>query len=284
MKALKCEMCGQTDLVKQDGFFVCQFCGTKYTVEEAKKMMIEGTVDVQGTVKIDNTSFVEKYLANARRARQKEDWEETEKYYNLVEQNDPTNIEAIFYSSYGKAKASLVDADLYKRQAAFKVLKNCISILDDNFDEEKEESERCIIEQISSDILTMTTSTYVYNYRKNGYGFTTWSDSKETLSLFRNLQDEFCVTLENIAKKISDRDRKKRVFYYELALKHATKGAKEMTYYKLIKEIDPSRKIPEEVVKKSEPYEDRGKTFRKVALLIIIIVVMLFVLVMCMGS
>lgn len=48
MKQLTCELCGGTDLVKQDGVFVCQNCGTKYTVEEAKKMMIEGTVDVQG--------------------------------------------------------------------------------------------------------------------------------------------------------------------------------------------------------------------------------------------
>jgi len=119
MKQLTCEMCGGTDLIKEDGIFVCQTCGCKYSVEEAKRMMVEGTVDVQGTVKVDNSAFVEKYLANARRAKEKEDWEETEKYYNMVEQNDPSNIEAIFYSSYGKAKSTLVDADLYKRQAAF---------------------------------------------------------------------------------------------------------------------------------------------------------------------
>ena len=53
MKALQCEMCGSQDLVKDGGVFVCQSCGTKYTVEEAKKMMVEGTVDVKGTVKVD---------------------------------------------------------------------------------------------------------------------------------------------------------------------------------------------------------------------------------------
>ena len=36
--ALKCELCGGTNLVKQEGFFVCQHCGAKYTVEEAKKL------------------------------------------------------------------------------------------------------------------------------------------------------------------------------------------------------------------------------------------------------
>ena len=39
MKQLTCEMCGGTDLIKQDGVFVCQNCGLKYSVEEAKKMM-----------------------------------------------------------------------------------------------------------------------------------------------------------------------------------------------------------------------------------------------------
>ena len=54
MKQLTCEMCGSTDLMKQDGVFVCQSCGTKYSVEEAKKMMVEGTVDVTvSTVKFD---------------------------------------------------------------------------------------------------------------------------------------------------------------------------------------------------------------------------------------
>lgn len=37
MKQLTCEMCGSTDLIKQDGVFICQSCGTKYSIEEAKK-------------------------------------------------------------------------------------------------------------------------------------------------------------------------------------------------------------------------------------------------------
>lgn len=55
MKQLVCEMCGSTDLIKQDGVFVCQICGCKYSVEEAKKMMVEGTVEVQGTVSLDKS-------------------------------------------------------------------------------------------------------------------------------------------------------------------------------------------------------------------------------------
>ena len=39
MKKLTCEMCGSTDLLKSDGVFVCQSCGTKYSVEEAKNLL-----------------------------------------------------------------------------------------------------------------------------------------------------------------------------------------------------------------------------------------------------
>lgn len=68
MKQLVCEMCGGTDIIKDEGVFKCQTCGTKYSVAEAKKMMIEGTVEVTGTVKIDNTEQLEKYLELSRNA------------------------------------------------------------------------------------------------------------------------------------------------------------------------------------------------------------------------
>lgn len=260
MKQLTCEMCGSTELVKQDGFFVCQTCGMKYSVEDAKKMMIEGTVDVQGTVKVDNSAFVEKYLANARRAKQKEDWEETEKYYNMVEQNDPTNIEAIFYSSYGKAKRSLVESDIYKRQAAFKVLQNCVSIIDDNFNFDKEAEQKKIISQIQSDIFAMAGSSYVYNQKTNQYGMVTWTDKNQTEALFISLIDEFITTLGNIADKYPNEIRinsvdliEAMIECQEFQIRHMglTKNAQNIrkniihTLHVRINQIDPSHSIPE---------------------------------------
>ena len=104
MKAIVCEMCNSTDIVKQDGFYVCQSCGTKYSVEEAKKLMIDGPVDVSGsTVKVDNSDSIEKYLQLARRAREAENSENAEKYYALVLQEDPNNWEAAFFQVYYRA-------------------------------------------------------------------------------------------------------------------------------------------------------------------------------------
>ena len=199
MKQLTCEMCGGTDLVKQDGFFVCQSCGIKYSLEDAKKMMIEGTVEVQGTVKVDNTSFVEKYLANARRAYEKEDWEEVEKYYNLVEQNDPTNIEAIFYSAYGRARMSMVDGDIYKRQQICDVFCKSISIIDDNYDVERKEENQDIIAKMSDSLFEMYGTSFVYTETTDGYGIKTNNKGK-TYFLFAKMAFAFVESIENIIK------------------------------------------------------------------------------------
>lgn len=200
MKQLTCEMCGSTDLMKDGGVFVCQSCGCKYSVEEARRMMVEGTVDVRGTVQVDNSAFVQKYLENARRAKEKEDWEETEKYYNMVEQNDPNNIEAIFYSAYGKAKASLVDEDIYKRQAVFKVLRNCISVIDDRYQIDKGEENKVAIESMAKDLCALFLSNFVFTEWKNGYGIVTRTNKNETYELFSQLLIQFRESVLNIAK------------------------------------------------------------------------------------
>lgn len=219
MKQLTCEMCGSTDLIKDDGVFVCQSCGCKYSVEEAKRMMIEGTVDIQGTVKVDNSAFVEKYLANARRAKEKEDWEETEKYYNMVEQNDPNNIEAIFYSSYGKAKMSLVDGDIYKRGAAFKVLQNCISLVDDHYDIRRREANEEAILSMGIDLGKMVCSEFVFTEWKNGYGVVTKTNKSETIDMFSGLLDAFKQTMNNI-RVVDDQTylHKAAIAFYTMAM------------------------------------------------------------------
>lgn len=37
--AIQCEICGSTNLLKENGVFVCQSCGLRYSVEEIRRMM-----------------------------------------------------------------------------------------------------------------------------------------------------------------------------------------------------------------------------------------------------
>ena len=193
MKQLVCDMCGSVDIIKQDGMFVCQFCGTKYSVEEAKKMMIEGTVDVQGTVKVDNSAFVEKYLANARRAYEKEDWEEVEKYYNLVEQNAPNNMEAVFFSAFGKAMLAMTDEDYYKKQQKFTVLMKSISVINDYY-EVTNEDKQTVLTKISNAIVQMHNVDFVYNVNSLGIGGNAWHKK-----LIEGVKDAYITELNQIA-------------------------------------------------------------------------------------
>lgn len=217
MKQIVCEVCGSNDLVKEDGCFICQYCGAKYSPEEAKRLIVEvnGKVDVSGSkVTVDNTSFVERSLENARRAKAKEDWEECEKYYNMVEQYEPTNIEAIFYSSYGKARMALVDSDRFKREQKIKVLKNSISVIDDNYDNspDKYEENKVLIQNINADLLSMMNSSFVMNTVNNG-NYTS-NDSSYTFDMFIELSLGMIESIKHIIGVITD--KKKTIYLWQI--------------------------------------------------------------------
>ncbi len=108
MKKLTCEMCGSAELVKQDGFFVCQACETKYTVEEAKKMMIEGTVDVQGTVQVDKSNEIANRLENVKNEYDNGNMDNVQKLCLDILNIDPKNYTAIIYNALAQGWQSSV--------------------------------------------------------------------------------------------------------------------------------------------------------------------------------
>ena len=106
MNKLKCEMCGSNDLIKTDGVFVCQSCGCKYSVEEAKKLMIDGPVEVTGTVKVaepvkvDNTTRIANLYQLAQTDIDKSDCGNALKYYESIIVEEPTSWQAHFFIPY----------------------------------------------------------------------------------------------------------------------------------------------------------------------------------------
>lgn len=119
MQAIKCELCGSNSFTKEDGYFVCNHCNTKYTLEEAKKMMIEGTVNV----KVDDSEELNKLYQIARRARDEENNQNAAKYYEMILMKDPSSWEANFYTVYFQAMSCKIG----EIPTAATSVNNCIS-------------------------------------------------------------------------------------------------------------------------------------------------------------
>ena len=97
MKAIICEMCNGNELIKQDGLYVCQNCGTKYSTEDAKKLI----VDISGSsIKVDESDKTDRFRKLARSARSMNNTQKACEYYNQLVVLCPDDWEAIFFSVY----------------------------------------------------------------------------------------------------------------------------------------------------------------------------------------
>lgn len=92
MKAIVCEMCSSHEFKKEDGLFVCEHCGTKYSIEEAKKLMVE----------IDNSKKMANLYERARKSLEVDDLEHAAEYYKQILDEVPNDWEAYFYSYLGE--------------------------------------------------------------------------------------------------------------------------------------------------------------------------------------
>lgn len=105
MKAIVCEMCGGKDVIKQDGLYICQSCGTKYTTEDAKKLM----VDISGSsIKVDESEKAESYRKLAREARKMDNIQKAAEYYNQLVTICPDDWEAVFFSVYYSSASCVI--------------------------------------------------------------------------------------------------------------------------------------------------------------------------------
>ncbi len=138
MKRLTCEMCGSNDLVKQDGFFVCESCGCKYSVEEAKKLMVEveGTVEVQGTVNVQNAAQLSSLLNLAYSSFESKNYAQAEAFCNQVIAIDSQNYEA------WKLKGEAINYQITSKNPRILEVYNCIMTSYDVLDDEGKAAHR----------------------------------------------------------------------------------------------------------------------------------------------
>ena len=159
MKQLTCEMCGSTDLIKQDGVFVCQTCGCKYSIEEARKMMVEGTVHV------DSSHLTSNYLSMAKNALDAGNNTEADSYCNKIIEVDPTSYEAWFI----KGKAVGWESTLGNQRIGETI--NAFSNALDNCPEDKKDelAEECKkeIENLHKALLTIRMKNFMNHPNNN---------------------------------------------------------------------------------------------------------------------
>lgn len=161
MKQLTCEMCGSTDLVKQDGFFVCQTCGCKYSVEEAKKMMIEGTVEVQGSVNVQNFAQLESLLKLAHSSYNSKNYAQAEAFCNQVIAMDSKNYEA------WKLKGEAINYQIGTNNQRILEVYNCIMTSYRVLDESQKKKKRAEILSSLKSCLEGEVTFWLNQFEKN---------------------------------------------------------------------------------------------------------------------
>ena len=193
MKAIVCEMCGSQELMKQDGIYVCQNCGTKYSLDDAKKLLVE----------VDNSEKLNNYYSLARRARENRNAEDAQKYYDLIRQEAPDDWEANFYSVFYKA----IQCKIAEIASAANSVANCVfstfSLINDHVYEEDRRveavNEICDSSFQISDLLKNEANRYfngIAESIKSRYAIQ-WTDNMQAV---RRIKNEVCRGLSVIFK------------------------------------------------------------------------------------
>lgn len=148
MKAIKCELCGSSDFKKINGEYECQFCHTKYTVEEAKKLMIDGVVEVKGTVNVDSSSKQKNYEKLAERSFKDELYDQAYDYYNKLLELDSDNWKYVYKKGICAAWQSTLAN--FRIDETIKACKNAFNIIEVNNVEVENKEDICY--QMADDI------------------------------------------------------------------------------------------------------------------------------------
>lgn len=269
MKQLTCEMCGSTDLIKQDGVFVCQSCGTKYSIEEAKKMMVEGTVDVTGsTVKVDTSGELANLYQIARRAKDDNNGENAAKYYEMILVKDPTSWEANFYAVYYQSMSCTIGGI----STAAKNVGNCIAgtfLLIRDYVKNPSEKVDAVTEirdraywmaKMLSDVAESHYNGIDSSIKSQFYGeYSARRDAANAIS--QQLRDALCDVFsddKDVMSTIGIQILKDRI-----AEGIAIDSVAGSRYIKIIKKYDPDYKLPENSKTMDEMTSDLIKSLRE---------------------
>ena len=193
MQALKCELCGSNEIIKNDGLFVCQHCGTKYSPAEAKKIMVEGTI------KINNIDSINNCLELAEHAVLSHNFKEAELYCNKVLEMQSTIPKAWLIK--GIATGWQTDLSNIRIREALLCFDKAIEYSSDNLRVQTKETARKQMNNFMEAILEALSKAYINNPSKDIAS--TFIKTAELLNiLYKQMAEIHGVEIENISQKI----------------------------------------------------------------------------------
>lgn len=280
MKQLTCEMCGSTDLVRDNGVFVCQTCGCKYSVEEAKRMMVEGTVDVKGTVKIDNTPQIQNYLDLSRNAYNAGNGQSAFDYANKALEIAPQHTDAwiakmksieyiatfgnlrmmevveagknaVTYASEDKKDAVILEVYSYQLTRALELLKLAMSKLDETDSIKSTYRSFCLISLLTATSNTLKADSSLVNLYEGV--------ANEAKALVELIPDEYMAIDPSLPKLAIECARQyqyetdalaRRYSVYGAELTASAKSVRQAEKKKLEDKAERAKKKADEIAKK----------------------------------
>lgn len=84
MKLINCTQCGSVDLIRDDGYMVCKFCGSRYAIEKSDIGIKPSTISINSDIEV----LLKKCRTDPKNAK---------KYANLILDIDPDNKDAYKY-------------------------------------------------------------------------------------------------------------------------------------------------------------------------------------------
>ncbi len=189
-------MCGSNDIVKEDEFYVCQNCGTKYSPDEAKKMY-NNEVEINGKVQVDKSADVENLEILMDRNIQNNQWDEVAKYARDIVEKDPNNWKAIFFKELAEAWIVPYD-DTKPLLEVIPATKTAIEILESSYsdDDEIQQDKNFMADHINS-ICYGAADTGLKNYNDNlSSVYSLWDVLKTNIEI-----EEFVASIVSDDKK-----------------------------------------------------------------------------------
>lgn len=180
-----CASCGSNEFEESNGIKICKYCGSQF---------IPQLTEEQIKIKAE----VERLTKGAELSLSVQDWERAESLYSKVLDLDPSNIEMIFFMAYCKLRESLQVANSpLQRQNLGNVLMNSFELVKNNYDYSSDDSVKSI-EKFGNYVNDLVFSTFIYNIKKDRYGFEKSNDRDETAIIIVQIMMKFILMIEDI--------------------------------------------------------------------------------------